>query len=418
MPYLQFSVNSALLSAFDDCEVIVSVDKSEKSATDFLQSIRDPRLRVVHPPEGLSMGEHWDWAQTNATGNWQIFLGQDDGLQRHFFDLAEILTAAAEANGVRSICSTRAYIHWPGAATEPARQGKVERVVRNKVQLRYTKNDALRALLGSISYFQLPHMYTTSLFSRKILEEARMIQGGRLIIAHPQDASLATLPVMLDRSYLKSWVPLGWVGSSPKSAGAAISRSSEKSYTATTQDLANSYLKSIASSSYQYPEWAGAFSLGNTRIYFWQAMKVAQHFHSNRSAKIFGSRQLELLLFGRSWADYWKKPTQRKRLAHTELREIASQAKVSPTLIVMISWVWVIGPVVLGSLFKSAKHVIKSHHLLRTVFPFGEIQQLKAAEPSEMPFRAGQAPGGEIDLSALAASLRRLRKKRSSHRYR
>lgn len=406
LPYLQFSVKSALLTVFDDCEVIVSVEKAEKLTIDFLQTIDDPRLRVVHPPEGLSMGEHWDWAQSHATGRWQIFLGQDDGLQEHFFALAELLTKWAEAQGVRSICSSRAYIHWPGSATDPAPQGKVERVVRHKMQLRDTKRDARSALLGSMSYFQLPHMYTTSLFSKDLLDEARELQGGRLITSHPQDASLATLPVMLEKTYLKCWVPLGWVGSSPKSAGAAISHNSKRNDTADTQSLARSYLESIASSSYSYPEWAGNFSLGNVRIYFWQALKTAAANHPNSAAKHFSSRPFEILLFGRSWADYWTTPAGKKNKARAELRQIALRAKIAPVVMVFTSWAWCAVPVSLSLMFKTFKHRIKSNPALRKAFPLGAIDQITAGEPTEKPFIAGRVPLEDLrDLPNLVRGL-------------
>lgn len=406
MPYLQFSVKSALLTVFDDCEVIVSVEKAEKLTIDFLHSIDDPRLRVVHPPEGLSMGEHWDWAQTHATGRWQIFLGQDDGLQEHFFALAELLTKWAEAQGVRSICSSRAYIHWPGSATDPAPQGKVERVVRHKIQLRDTKRDARSALLGSMSYFQLPHMYTTSLFSKDLLDEARDLQGGRLITSHPQDASLATLPVMLEKTYLKCWVPLGWVGSSPKSAGAAISHNSKRNETANAKSLARSYLESITASAYSYPEWAGNFSLGNVRIYFWQALKAAAANHPNSGAKYFSSRHFEILLFGRSWADYWATSAEKKNQARAELCQIARHSKVAPVVMVFMSWAWWAGPVSLSFMFKTFKQRIKSNPALRKAFPLGAIDQTTAGEPTEKPFIAGQVPVEHLkDLSKLVRGL-------------
>lgn len=389
MPYLPFSVKSALLTTFEDYEVIVSVEKAEKSAIDFLRTIEDSRLRVVHPPTGLSMGEHWDWAQSHASGQWQMFLGQDDGLQEHFFALAAVLTKWADASGVRSICSSRAYIHWPGSATEPAPEGKVERVVRNKVQLRDTYKDARSALLGSMSYFQLPHMYTTSLFSEALLDEARLLQAGRLIIAHPQDASLATLPVMLETRYLKCWIPLGWVGSSPRSAGAAIAH---KSQTAEIGKLANAYLESVSSSSYSYPGWAGDFSLANVRIYFWQAIKTASSFHSGRITKAFGSRRFEIFLLGRSRAGYWTMPADQRKNAHAALRQIALNVRIPPLLITIVSWAWTAGPGLVGELLNHIKQRIKTNPALRAGFPLGEINQVSAGEPTEPPFDEGKAP--------------------------
>jgi hypothetical protein len=34
------------------------------------------------------MTDHWDWLQTAATGEWKIYVGQDDGLLEEFFEIA------------------------------------------------------------------------------------------------------------------------------------------------------------------------------------------------------------------------------------------------------------------------------------------------------------------------------------------
>ena len=39
------------------------------------------------------MTDHWDWLQTAATGEWKIYVGQDDGLLEEFFEIAHELVS-------------------------------------------------------------------------------------------------------------------------------------------------------------------------------------------------------------------------------------------------------------------------------------------------------------------------------------
>jgi hypothetical protein len=164
MPYLRFAVNSVLSHTYSDFELIVSVAKDENEAVDFVKSIGDPRLVILHPDSAFSTTEHWDWIQLAARGDWQIFVGQDDGLQAGFFYLADELVSLAVLHRTRVIASSRAYLHWPGSFFDRDGRGAVVRRVKNEVQIRSLQKDTLSALIGSKRYLELPQMYTTSLF--------------------------------------------------------------------------------------------------------------------------------------------------------------------------------------------------------------------------------------------------------------
>ena len=97
-------------------------------------------------------------------------------------------------------------------------------------------------------------MYTTSLFHRSLIEEAQKLQEGKLIITHPQDANLAAIVCILEKEYLFSYTPLGWVGTSPKSAGLAISHNS-------SPELRAIYLDKIQKSKLLCHPLAGDFRL-------------------------------------------------------------------------------------------------------------------------------------------------------------
>ncbi len=278
MPYLEFAVNSVLQHHYADFELLVSVATDEADALSYLSEISDTRLRLLHPPLGLSMAEHWDWLQLSAQGQWQMYLGQDDGVQGDFFDTAETLVTFAEELGIKAIASRRAYLHWPGSYFDRTGEGSVERRSRYRVHVETFGKATLSALTGPTTYFNLPQMYTTSLFHASIIDRCRAAQGGNLLTCHPQDANLAALANAFERRYLFSEVPLGWVGSSTKSAGLALYRVAQPSekISSVEANLARKYIESVGRSKHQYPDWAGEFSLGSPKIYFWQALLMTR----------------------------------------------------------------------------------------------------------------------------------------------
>ncbi|MDO8899083.1 MAG: glycosyltransferase family A protein [Bacteroidales bacterium] len=272
--YLKACIESIITQNYSDYELIISDDNSTDSTEDYLKALKDhPNILLLQPKHSFSMTEHWEWALSHAKGQWMIFVGQDDGLQPYFFIHAEKLIEIAKQYQIRTITSTRAYFFWPGCK-EISGNVSVNYLARNSEKIRNATFQALKTLFGMKSYFELPQMYTSSIFSKSIIEETRLLQDGKVLTCHPQDANLAAIACSLDKHYLESSIPLGWVGTSPKSAGLAITHSNRIDGDAgrTLKELENNYKESIYKSKYKYNKLAGDFSFGDPSVYFWQAM--------------------------------------------------------------------------------------------------------------------------------------------------
>jgi hypothetical protein len=244
MPYLKYAIKSVLESQLSSLEVVVSVDDTQDGTKEFLAQIEDPRLKLIDPPNGLSMSEHWDFAQGHAFGQWQMFLGQDDMVVRGFERAFESLTTRATEEGLEAIVSRRAYITWPPISTSSLKALQYWRTEETKIV--DSEAFAISALLSSISYHEGPQMYTTTLVNRTLIEKIRKSNSGRLILGHPQDAFLAASILRYTPRYLWSGEPFGWVGTSSKSAGLAITHNI---LGASQKDLASSYAQSVSQSS-------------------------------------------------------------------------------------------------------------------------------------------------------------------------
>jgi glycosyltransferase involved in cell wall biosynthesis len=298
--YLPACVNTIIGQEYTDYELIISDDHSDDGSKEYLSSLSHPNVRVFEPPKSLSMTEHWEWALSQASGEWLIFVGQDDGLQSYFFQLSDILTEIASSKGIRTIMSQRAYFFWKGCEFIYG-DVAVQYNAVSKVKILDWKIESLKALLAIQSYFELPEMYTTSLFRRGLIEETKGKQNGKVFTTHPQDANLAAIACSLEKKYLKSYVPLGWIGSSPKSAGMAISSEGAEGADATDRLTLNSlkveYEEKISKSDLQYHYLAGSFALGSIPVYFWQALLQTMSLRSPQINRILLSKLFKLILF-------------------------------------------------------------------------------------------------------------------------
>ncbi len=273
--YIDGCLQSIISQSYSDVEIIISDDSSTDGTREYLSTVNDPRVSVIYPPESMSMSEHWNWLLSRAHGEWIIFVGQDDGLQAYFFELADFLVQEAQQKNLRAIASERAYYFWPGCQEVYGDTG-INAFAMPKIETRSTLIGALKALSSLIDYHALPQMYTTSLFHRSLIEEAQKLQEGKLIITHPQDANLAAIVCILEKEYLFSYTPLGWVGTSPKSAGLAISHNS-------SPELRAIYLDKIQKSKLLCHPLAGDFRLASGPLYFWGALLQGRTLYKYRT---------------------------------------------------------------------------------------------------------------------------------------
>ena len=265
--YLPSCVDTIIKQEYSNYELIISDDHSTDSTVDFIKNLSHPRLRCITPPVGLSMAEHWEWALGFASGEWLIFVGQDDGLQPYFFMLAEKLTAIAKRKNIRTIMSARAYYFWPGCQDYYGNTA-IAYSAENRITTHNCLKEVFLTILGMQAYFELPEMYTTSLFHNSIINEAKKLQEGELFVTHPQDANLAAIACSLERHYIRSSIPLGWVGSSIKSAGLAVSDGTHGDLLS----LKNEYIDNTTRSNLRYNKSIGDFSIGAVSLYFYGAL--------------------------------------------------------------------------------------------------------------------------------------------------
>ncbi|MDD3544057.1 MAG: glycosyltransferase family A protein [Kiritimatiellae bacterium] len=293
--YLPTCIETVLSQQYDDFELIISNNHSSDGTETYLQTINHPKLKTLIPPKPCCMGEHFEWALAQATGEWLIFLGADDGLLPYFFELADSLTAIAEREGIRAIASRRAYYFWPGCESLYGKTA-VSFIANKKHEVRHSLPGTLNALFGIGSYFELPQMYSNSLFHRSLIEEAVKIQGCVFTSITP-DANLAALACGLESRYLYSRIPLGWVGSSPASNGFSVSLSSNTADATeimrnAAQSRANDFFALNSKSALCYDSRLGNPRLSSTQFLFWDVLNKTATLRSKRMNRFLFSKNI------------------------------------------------------------------------------------------------------------------------------
>jgi hypothetical protein len=282
-----------------DFELIISDNHSTDSTWEFLASLADARVRVVRPEKCLSMVDHWEWLLSCATGDWVSIIGADDGLQPYFFALADHLTAVAEERGIRAINSSRAYYFWKGCEAGYGRE-LVNFSAKPVVTVKHAAVQALITLAKSKDYIDLPQMYTTSLFRRDLIEQAKGLQDGRFYHSQIPDAYGAAVVCSMEKRYLDCEIPLGWVGSSPKSTG--YSASGKVVNATPRKDIDTSSCEDFyalnSGSDIKWDTRAGRQDASSLTLLFWESMLQAYRLQQGAMRRMAGSRFVQTFMFG------------------------------------------------------------------------------------------------------------------------
>lgn len=78
--YLGYCLKTCLAPADKDIEVIVSDNNSADRTREVVSGIRDSRLRYFNTGKSLSMRQNYEFALKQATGDYIMIIGDDDGL--------------------------------------------------------------------------------------------------------------------------------------------------------------------------------------------------------------------------------------------------------------------------------------------------------------------------------------------------
>jgi glycosyltransferase involved in cell wall biosynthesis len=326
--YLKDCVNSVVSQDFTNYELIISDNCSHDNTYNYVESLKHPRIRLVKPSTLLELADHWEYALGFASGEWVTILGSDDGLMPYSFKLLEYLTETANLKKINVINAVRAYFFWDGVQ-DIYGDTAISYSARSACFIKSSQWGILEATVGNKSYINLPQMYTTSIIRKTVIEKAKAKNGGSFYSTTPPDANGAAIICLLEDKYIESLIPIGWVGSSPRSGPIRwFKKQNKKEYF-----LEEKQMVTLS----KFPEQMGVsldkddnlHIVHNHKLYLWASLLQTKYLQPFWMRILFNSKIFKILLFTRLYIDI-KDPSSEQI---NYLRELCAVNKIDYTTV-------------------------------------------------------------------------------------
>lgn len=215
-PYLKFAIESVLEIDSNDFELIISDNHSTDSTRDYLTSLRDSRVRIVSPPSKLRMNSNFEFAVSHARGEWLQLIGGDDAVLPWHHQVLK--KTSVSYPGIQVINWNRGYYFW--AEAQHQNDNLVASIeISSRIRLLYSRKRLRQALRGTISFLDLPQLYTTSAVKRDLLIQAAKMTDNTFFVGMQPDIFSSIQILFNVEKYLRIECPLTLVGTSPKPTG-------------------------------------------------------------------------------------------------------------------------------------------------------------------------------------------------------
>ena len=221
---LQEAIYTVLQQDWTDWELVIFDNASKSELVDFMKGISDPRVRFTRSEEFLSVTDSWNRAIDMATGEYIIFLGDDDGLTPNYF--SRIAPIIEKFNKPEIIYSSFYQFMHPGVA--PWAPGGYVAEIKNgfffvgqKDPFLLSTEQAFKAVKGSVG---LRRNFTFNIqafiFSQVFLR--RLKQDGPIFQSSFPDYYIANVAMAKSKSVLVLPEPMSIAGVSKVSVGYAL----------------------------------------------------------------------------------------------------------------------------------------------------------------------------------------------------
>jgi len=211
---LKYSLASVIEQARDDLEIIVSDDNSTDDTELVIQTIGDGRVRHIKPPVKMSMADHFEWASAQTSGEYVLFLCDDDVLVPNA--LQTIADAIEKTNAKVLALNSAVYVFpdWDGGE----QQNSLSYTLYSPRLVKCASDKVLNGLFNLKPNFATPRG-NNSFTHRSVIEMVRAKIGRFFLHPAPDMSSCAAVLGVVD-SYIFISIPLHVWGVSTESIGA------------------------------------------------------------------------------------------------------------------------------------------------------------------------------------------------------
>lgn len=191
---LRATLRTCVDQDYQALEIIVADNFSGDDTRNVVSSYRDPRLVYVNSGRRLSMSDNWEFAYSHATGQYVMFLGDDDGLLPRAISEISSLILQFDADAVAWV---PAIYHWKTSPVTSNRDKLILPWRRSRPHILRGLDVLVKVATTRAPYFSLPMPYIRAVVRRNFME-ALVQTSGRLIWSQIPDVYLgvATAPVI------------------------------------------------------------------------------------------------------------------------------------------------------------------------------------------------------------------------------
>jgi glycosyltransferase involved in cell wall biosynthesis len=212
---LYYTLKTAIEQDYQKLEVIVCDNSTDEKTRDLINQFDDERIVYVRSEKLLSMADNWELAFNNASGDYLIFIGDDDGVCGNA--VSELAREILSSRLMAYKWSTAEY-QWPIDSFE-AKVISFAPKVKNTTYLNHP--DMARRVMqdGGWRYYQLPSVYHAAI-SRECLKKIQE-STGRLFHTTQPDLFTAMAIPEFSSNYAHMSTSVTIQGRSAKSNGGA-----------------------------------------------------------------------------------------------------------------------------------------------------------------------------------------------------
>ena len=217
--YLRYCLETCLSSDDTDIEVVVSDNNSSDQTRQIVSDIPDSRVRYFNTGESFSMRRNFEFALGKATGDYLVFIGDDDGLLRNGLSTLRFLIEKHRPDVIN--WNLVRYV-WPRTQPEPE-NGVLNFRSRDFCGPLYHTNPhdiLLRFCDGKTAKYKDGANIYHGCIARRVVDTLRE-RTGEYFQAHSPDVYASIANLSAAKSFLRLRNPITIGGESEKSNGAA-----------------------------------------------------------------------------------------------------------------------------------------------------------------------------------------------------
>lgn len=182
---LRFALQSALHQSYDNFEIVLSDNYSSDETPEIVKQVAGERVRYFRTNRVLPMHDNWEFALDQATGDWIIFLCDDDAL---FPDALETIAGIIRGFETQLLCWPW-WLYFLDTHYRTERRGQVAVLRTSRSVRRVSSRSQLSALFG-LKDVVFPRMLN-SCSHRKLVDKSRK-RLGRLFLPPAPDYAAGT----------------------------------------------------------------------------------------------------------------------------------------------------------------------------------------------------------------------------------